>query len=53
MVITNGAVARKLRDIFEADWLESAASKEEKKEDKKALEEVSDKGPKRVTSPAA
>jgi phosphatidylserine/phosphatidylglycerophosphate/cardiolipin synthase-like enzyme len=38
VVITNGAVARKLRDIFEADWLESAASKEEKKEDKKLIE---------------
>jgi cardiolipin synthase A/B len=38
VVITNAAVARKLRDIFEADWLESAASKEEKKEDKKLIE---------------
>jgi phosphatidylserine/phosphatidylglycerophosphate/cardiolipin synthase-like enzyme len=38
VVITNGAVARKLRDIFEADWLESAASKSEKKEDKKLIE---------------
>jgi len=38
VVITNSAVARKLRDIFEADWLESAASKEEKKEDKKLIE---------------
>ena len=38
VVITNGAVARKLRDIFEADWLESAASKEDKKEDKKLIE---------------
>ena len=37
VVITNGAVARKLRDIFEADWLESAASKEDKKEDKKLI----------------
>jgi cardiolipin synthase len=38
VVISNGAVARKLRDIFEADWLESAASKEDKKEDKKLIE---------------
>lgn len=38
VVITNRAVARKLRDIFEADWLESAASKEDKKEDKKLIE---------------
>lgn len=38
VVITNSAVARKLRDIFEADWLESAASKEDKKEDKKLIE---------------
>jgi phosphatidylserine/phosphatidylglycerophosphate/cardiolipin synthase-like enzyme len=38
VVITNSAVARKLRDIFEADWLESAASKEDKKEDKKMIE---------------
>ena len=38
VVITNGAVARKLRDVFEADWLESAASKGEKKEDKKLIE---------------
>lgn len=38
VVITNGAVARKLRDIFEADWLESAASKTEKKEDQKLIE---------------
>jgi phosphatidylserine/phosphatidylglycerophosphate/cardiolipin synthase-like enzyme len=37
-VITNAAVAGKLRDIFEADWLESAASKEDKKEDKKLIE---------------
>jgi cardiolipin synthase A/B len=37
VVITNSAVARKLRDIFEADWLESAASKEDKKEDKKLI----------------
>ncbi len=37
-VITNRAVARKLRDIFEADWLESATSKEDKKEDKKLIE---------------
>jgi phosphatidylserine/phosphatidylglycerophosphate/cardiolipin synthase-like enzyme len=37
VVITNGAVARKLRDVFEADWLESAASKEDKKEDKKLI----------------
>jgi cardiolipin synthase len=38
VVITNAAVARKLRDIFEADWLESAASKEDKKEDKKLID---------------
>jgi phosphatidylserine/phosphatidylglycerophosphate/cardiolipin synthase-like enzyme len=38
VIITNVAVARKLRDIFEADWLDSAASKEEKKEDKKLIE---------------
>jgi phosphatidylserine/phosphatidylglycerophosphate/cardiolipin synthase-like enzyme len=38
VVITNGAVARKLRDIFEADWLESAASKDDKKEDQKLIE---------------
>jgi phosphatidylserine/phosphatidylglycerophosphate/cardiolipin synthase-like enzyme len=38
VVITNGPVARKLRDVFEADWLESAASKEAKKEDKKLIE---------------
>ena len=38
VVITNAAVARKLRDVFEADWLESASSKEEKKEDKKLIE---------------
>ena len=38
VVITNNAVARKLRDIFEADWLESAASKGEKKEDKKLID---------------
>jgi cardiolipin synthase len=38
VVITNGAVARKLRDVFEADWLESAASKEDKKEDKKLID---------------
>jgi phosphatidylserine/phosphatidylglycerophosphate/cardiolipin synthase-like enzyme len=37
-VITNAAVARKLRDVFEADWLESAASKEDKKDDKKLIE---------------
>jgi len=38
VTITNSAVAGKLRDIFEADWLESAASKEDKKEDKKLIE---------------
>jgi cardiolipin synthase A/B len=38
VVITNAAVARRLRDIFEADWLESAASKEDKKEDKKLID---------------
>lgn len=38
VVITNAAVARKLRDVFELDWLESAASKGEKKEDKKLIE---------------
>jgi phosphatidylserine/phosphatidylglycerophosphate/cardiolipin synthase-like enzyme len=38
VIITNGTAARKLRDIFEMDWLESAASKEEKKEDKKLIE---------------
>jgi phosphatidylserine/phosphatidylglycerophosphate/cardiolipin synthase-like enzyme len=38
VVITNAAVARRLRDVFEADWLESASSKEEKKEDKKLIE---------------
>jgi cardiolipin synthase A/B len=38
VVITNGAVARKLRDVFEADWLESATSKEDKKEDEKLIE---------------
>lgn len=38
VVITNGAVARKLRDVFEADWLESAISKDEKKEDKKLID---------------
>jgi cardiolipin synthase A/B len=38
VVITNTSAARKLRDIFEADWLESAATKEEKKEDKKLIE---------------
>jgi phosphatidylserine/phosphatidylglycerophosphate/cardiolipin synthase-like enzyme len=38
VIITNVAVARKLRDIFEADWLDSATSKEEKKEDKKLIE---------------
>jgi phosphatidylserine/phosphatidylglycerophosphate/cardiolipin synthase-like enzyme len=38
VVITNGAVARKLRDVFEADWLESAVSKEDKKEDQKLIE---------------
>ena len=38
VVITNGAVARKLRDVFEIDWLESASSKGEKKEDKKLIE---------------
>lgn len=38
VVITNGAVARKLRDVFEADWLESANSKDEKKEDKKLID---------------
>ncbi len=38
VVITNRAVARKLRDVFEADWLESATSKEDKKEDKKLIE---------------
>ena len=27
VLITNGAVARKLRDLFEADWLESGAAK--------------------------
>ena len=37
VVMSNSAVARKLRDIFEADWLESAASKEDKKEDKKLI----------------
>jgi phosphatidylserine/phosphatidylglycerophosphate/cardiolipin synthase-like enzyme len=38
VVITNGSVARKLRDLFEMDWLDSAVSKEEKKEDKKLIE---------------
>jgi phosphatidylserine/phosphatidylglycerophosphate/cardiolipin synthase-like enzyme len=38
LVITNRTVARTLRDIFELDWLESATSKEEKKEDKKLIE---------------
>lgn len=38
VVITNGAVAKKLRDVFELDWLESASSKGEKKEDKKLIE---------------
>ena len=38
VVITSSAVARKLRDIFEADWLESAVSKEDKKEDKKMID---------------
>jgi cardiolipin synthase A/B len=38
LVITNRTVARKLRDLFEIDWLDSAASKEEKKEDRKLIE---------------
>jgi cardiolipin synthase len=38
VVIANGAVARSLRDLFEIDWLESATSKEEKKEDRKLIE---------------
>jgi phosphatidylserine/phosphatidylglycerophosphate/cardiolipin synthase-like enzyme len=38
VIITNVAVARKLRDIFEADWLDSATSKGEKKEDRKLIE---------------
>ena len=37
-MITNKTVARKLRDVFELDWLESATSKGEKKEDKKLIE---------------
>jgi phosphatidylserine/phosphatidylglycerophosphate/cardiolipin synthase-like enzyme len=35
LIINNASVARKIRDVFEADWVESASSKEEKKEDKK------------------
>ncbi len=38
VIITNRTVARKLRDVFEMDWLESAASKDEKKEDLKLIE---------------
>ena len=45
VVITNAAVARKLRDVFETDWLESASSKEEKKEDKKLIEAAMIKPP--------
>lgn len=38
VVISNSTVAKKIRDVFELDWLESAASKDEKKEDQKLIE---------------
>jgi phosphatidylserine/phosphatidylglycerophosphate/cardiolipin synthase-like enzyme len=53
VVITNRAVARKLRDVFEMDWLESASSKEEKKEDKKLIEAAIIKPPAAVMVAAA
>ena len=49
VVIRNSAVARKLRDIFEIDWLESATSKVEKKEDKKLIEAAVIKPPAAAT----
>ena len=42
LLIYNRSVAKMIRDTFEADWKDSAASKEEKKEDKK-LEKIEKK----------
>jgi phosphatidylserine/phosphatidylglycerophosphate/cardiolipin synthase-like enzyme len=46
VVITNPAAAKKLMQVFEHDWAESASKdqkKEEKKEEKKKKEEKEDK----------
>jgi cardiolipin synthase A/B len=37
VLISNAVVTRRLRDVFEADWLESAGKKEEKDETKAAF----------------
>ena len=39
VLITNRSVARKLRDVFERDWADSATKKDEKKEHKEEKEE--------------
>jgi cardiolipin synthase A/B len=40
VLITNRSVAKKLREVFERDWLESASGKEEKKKDAKRIIEA-------------
>jgi len=37
VLITNRSVAKKLREVFERDWLEAASGKEEKKKDAKRI----------------
>jgi len=37
VLITNRSVAKKIQDVFERDWLESASGKEEKKKDTKRI----------------
>jgi phosphatidylserine/phosphatidylglycerophosphate/cardiolipin synthase-like enzyme len=37
VLITNRSVAKKLRELFERDWLEAASGKEEKKKDAKRI----------------
>jgi phosphatidylserine/phosphatidylglycerophosphate/cardiolipin synthase-like enzyme len=37
VLITNRSVAKKIREVFERDWLESASGKEEKKKDAKRI----------------
>jgi len=40
VLITNRSVAKKLREVFERDWQESASGKEEKKKDAKRIIEA-------------
>jgi phosphatidylserine/phosphatidylglycerophosphate/cardiolipin synthase-like enzyme len=37
VLITNRSVAKKIREVFERDWLDSASGKEEKKKDAKRI----------------